>query len=432
MRTKTRRWAWAVSSLAVLLVARSASAEEMSFTAAGLAYSEARQGSLLASDYDFGVSSSSTHSVTASGSAPSYATPSTTSAEWTLSPTQVDVTIDHLTSQLYGSSCKSYGYVYFTVDAPCSYTLSGEYAFASTNGLAANAEATLYVFLSGGGQTLCMSYQYSLPTPGGTFTLGGASGASNQFTGSLTGNLSPGTTYLLFYQANVGTYPAFPNLQALSGEGNVSLAIGPPLEDPPEPPGGEAVDTDGDGLTDEDEGALGSDPLSADTDDDGLSDGAEVEMAAGTGCPDLLVADSDGDSLLDGAEVDLGTSPCDADTDDDGASDDLDPDPLEPGAPASELAAWAEAIADDLAATDPSAVAAPNAKSATGRLGSLVTRIEAAARAIEEGDFDTARELLASVRLRLDGLDDPDDWLLDSPARAALLHEIEALEGLLA
>jgi hypothetical protein len=431
VRTNTRRWAWAVSLLSVLLVAKSASAEEMGFTTAGLAYSEARQGSLLAYDYDFGVSSSSTHSVTASGSGPSYATPSTTSAEWTLSASQVDVTIDHLTSQLYGSSCKSYGYVYFTVDAPCSYTLSGEYAFASTNGFAASAEATLYVFLAGGGQTLCMSYQYSLPTPGGTFTLGGASGASNQFTGSLTGNLSPGTTYVLFYQANVGTYPAFPNLQALSGEGTVSLAIGAPLEDPPAPPDG-AVDTDGDGLSDEDEGALGSDPLSADTDDDGLSDGAEVEMSAGAGCPDLLVADSDGDSLPDGAEVDLGTSPCDADTDDDGASDDLDPDPLEPGAPTAELAAWAEAIADDLAATELSSVAAPNTKSAAGRLGALVTRVESAARAIEDGDLDAARDLLASVRLRLDGLDDPDDWLLDSPARAALLREIEALEGLLA
>ncbi|MCX6398708.1 MAG: thrombospondin type 3 repeat-containing protein [Propionibacteriales bacterium] len=42
-------------------------------------------------------------------------------------------------------------------------------------------------------------------------------------------------------------------------------------EKPPEP-----VDTDGDGLTDEEEATLGTDPALADTDGDGVDDGQEV------------------------------------------------------------------------------------------------------------------------------------------------------------
>lgn len=80
----------------------------------------------------------------------------------------------------------------------------------------------------------------------------------------------------------------------------------------------EAVDTDGDGLTDEQEAALGTDPNSADTDGDGLTDGEEVNEY-GT---DPLRADTDGDGLNDGAEVNShNTDPLNADTDGDGLSD---------------------------------------------------------------------------------------------------------------
>ena len=80
----------------------------------------------------------------------------------------------------------------------------------------------------------------------------------------------------------------------------------------------EAVDTDGDGLTDAQEADLGTDPNSADTDGDGLSDGAEVNQY-GT---DPLKADTDGDGLSDGAEVNShNTDPLKADTDGDGLSD---------------------------------------------------------------------------------------------------------------
>ena len=57
-------------------------------------------------------------------------------------------------------------------------------------------------------------------------------------------------------------------------------------------------DTDGDGISDEDELALGTDPSLADSDGDGLND--DEEVALGT---DPLVQDSDGDGLTDGAEV---------------------------------------------------------------------------------------------------------------------------------
>ena len=95
-----------------------------------------------------------------------------------------------------------------------------------------------------------------------------------------------------------------------------------PTTIPAEPPAPDAApspgDTDGDGLTDEDEAALGTDPLNKDFDIDGLLDGREVNQIG----IDPLNDDSDGDGLKDGAEVDqYGTSPLSADTDGDGATD---------------------------------------------------------------------------------------------------------------
>ena len=105
-----------------------------------------------------------------------------------------------------------------------------------------------------------------------------------------------------------------------------------------------AIDSDADGLSDDDEAALGTDPTDPDTDDDGLEDGDEVHVH-GT---DPLVADTDVDGLLDGFEVThgldpktpgdealdtdgdglsnldeqaAGTDPNDSDTDDDGLTD---------------------------------------------------------------------------------------------------------------
>ncbi|MCB9696944.1 MAG: DUF4215 domain-containing protein, partial [Alphaproteobacteria bacterium] len=78
-------------------------------------------------------------------------------------------------------------------------------------------------------------------------------------------------------------------------------------------------DSDGDGLTDVEEDALGTDPNDPDSDGDGLTDGEED--ALGT---DPLDADSDDDGLADGEESGFGTDPLDPDSDGDGLTDGLE------------------------------------------------------------------------------------------------------------
>lgn len=68
------------------------------------------------------------------------------------------------------------------------------------------------------------------------------------------------------------------------------------------------VDTDGDGLMDNREAALGTDPNNVDTDGDTISDGVEVRNH-GT---DPLNVDTDGDGYQDNWELDEGSDPLDA------------------------------------------------------------------------------------------------------------------------
>ena len=79
------------------------------------------------------------------------------------------------------------------------------------------------------------------------------------------------------------------------------------------------VDTDDDGLTDDEEkNKYGTDPLVSDTDGDGLSDGLEVFRYK----TDPLNKDTDGDGISDGDEVLLyRTDPLKSDTDEDGLTD---------------------------------------------------------------------------------------------------------------
>ena len=77
------------------------------------------------------------------------------------------------------------------------------------------------------------------------------------------------------------------------------------------------IDSDRDGLTDEEEERLGSDPLNPDSDGDGIIDGAD---------PDLINVDSDRDGLTDQEEEELGTDPQNPDSDGDGIIDGADPD----------------------------------------------------------------------------------------------------------
>ena len=95
---------------------------------------------------------------------------------------------------------------------------------------------------------------------------------------------------------------------------------------------GYKVDSDGDGLTDEEEIALGTDPFNPDTDGDGISDGVEVRLSAlgfdplvpnivPQCTPAELISDTDGDGLTDCEEKLLGTDPTLVDTDGDGVPD---------------------------------------------------------------------------------------------------------------
>lgn len=77
------------------------------------------------------------------------------------------------------------------------------------------------------------------------------------------------------------------------------------------------TDTDGDGLPDDLETQVGTDPTVADTDGDGLSDGDELT----TYHTNPISPDSDGDGLTDGDEATAGTDLSNADTDGDGFSD---------------------------------------------------------------------------------------------------------------
>ncbi|MFA5024365.1 MAG: hypothetical protein WC523_05380 [Patescibacteria group bacterium] len=65
------------------------------------------------------------------------------------------------------------------------------------------------------------------------------------------------------------------------------------------------LDTDSDGLTDEEERLAGTNPKAIDTDSDDLSDYEEVKIYR----TNPLIGDTDGDGYLDGAEVKSGYNP---------------------------------------------------------------------------------------------------------------------------
>ena len=72
------------------------------------------------------------------------------------------------------------------------------------------------------------------------------------------------------------------------------------------------TDTDGDGLTDAEETAFGTDPNDADSDDDGVIDGDEANWSTDTDGDGEINAndpDSDGDGLFDGTEVGITVAP---------------------------------------------------------------------------------------------------------------------------
>jgi alpha-tubulin suppressor-like RCC1 family protein len=85
------------------------------------------------------------------------------------------------------------------------------------------------------------------------------------------------------------------------------------------------MDPDGDGLSNAQEQALGTDPNNRDTNGDGMPDGAEFQAGLSPTSNDV-----DGDGLTNAQELALGTNPFLADTDGDGVPDGQDAYPLDP------------------------------------------------------------------------------------------------------
>lgn len=187
-------------------------------------------------------------------------------------------------------------------------------------------------------------------------------------------------------------------------------------------------DFDGDGLLDVQEVLdYGTDPRNPDTDGDGLNDGTEVDMAAGRGCPDPLNPDSDGDTLTDGEEVRLGTDPCNVDTDGDGVADNIDDRPLEPGVSSGFIEEALRGLCALIDATPLEHFAAPNDNARSGRRNAMCNRLNAAARAVSDGDGQAAYDQMISLLDKVDGDGQPADWMNPGDPKTYVHREIALL-----
>lgn len=86
--------------------------------------------------------------------------------------------------------------------------------------------------------------------------------------------------------------------QSLIGGEETGSETKPPTAD-------SSLDSDNDGITDQEETSLGTDPKKMDSDDDGLFDKEEVNIYK----TDPINADTDGDTFSDGSEVKNGYNP---------------------------------------------------------------------------------------------------------------------------
>jgi hypothetical protein len=180
-------------------------------------------------------------------------------------------------------------------------------------------------------------------------------------------------------------------------------------------------DTDGDGLTNSEEDTLGTNPNDADSDDDGLTDGEEVNVH-GT---DPLLGDSDGDTLGDGHEVLVTfTNPTSPDSDGDGLSDSEDPTPNDPGATVAFVEDMLRSMSGEATGYSLSLMAAPTNTAAKGRRTAIANKLNAAANAVADGDYQDAIDILNSLVDKLDGNSTPPDWMGPGAERDALNDEI--------
>lgn len=115
----------------------------------------------------------------------------------------------------------------------------------------------------------------------------------------VVGSAAAGWYFFLSGPKTITEIPQVPS------SGNVVEPQGMPLPPAqPEQPVA-SVDSDGDGLTDDQERQLGTDPFRSDSDEDGLFDGEEVNIYK----TNPLNADTDGDTFSDGEEVQNGYNP---------------------------------------------------------------------------------------------------------------------------
>ncbi|MEE8169673.1 MAG: hypothetical protein V3T70_03920, partial [Phycisphaerae bacterium] len=342
-----------------------------------------------------------------------------------------NIAFDHDRSGLLCSDAESFGNFEFSFDVDVSYSISGTYALTGGNTIGLNAKLTdLGANLGDSGDDVVLfnNIQRSQSTPGEAFVLGEEGGdilGGQTLAGSLTGTLSAGGTYRFEYAAFVFNFAGSCQSDGgAAGDGSMTLDL-QPLVLPDDcnyngTPDELETDTDGDGLIDECELLIGTNPLLPDTDGDGLLDFTEVDTAV-DGCPDPLNPDSDGDTLLDGEEVlVLGTDPCNTDTDGDGEPDNSDPQPTDPGVTSGFIETELRDLATFVDGADLSVFTGPNANANQGRRNALCNRITAAANEVNAGNFAEAIDILTEALAKVDGIEPPPDWMADSPEKTQI------------